>query len=65
MRQKTSYIIYNMLGVREYRKPISGEFAQIIRESLRRTFSGELTEQEKEWRKRQEEASKMYEAVWK
>lgn len=54
-----------MLGVREYRKPISGEFAQIIRESLRRTFSGELTEQEKEWRKRQEEASKMYEAVWK
>ena len=55
----------DMLGVREYRKPISGEFAQIIRESLRRTFSGELTEQEKEWRKREEEASKMYETVWK
>ena len=54
-----------MLGVREYRKPITGEFVQIIRESLRRTFSGEQTEQEKEWRKREEEASKMYEAVWK
>lgn len=54
-----------MLGVREYCKPVSGEFSKIIRESLRRTFLGGMTEQEKEWRKRHEVASKMYEAVWK
>ncbi len=54
-----------MLGVREYRKPISGEFARIIRESLRRSMTGELTQQEKECRRREEEASKLYAAEWK
>lgn len=54
-----------MLGIREHRKPVTGEFIKIIRDSLRRSFSGELTQQEKDWRIREKEASSLYEAVWK
>lgn len=53
-----------MLGVKEYRKPVTGEFVKIVRESLQRAFTGQLTSKERECKKREEEVSKLYNIVW-
>lgn len=53
-----------MLGVREDSKPVTGEFVKIVRDSLRRAFTGQLTPKECECKKREEEVSKLYNIVW-
>lgn len=54
-----------MLGVIENRKPITGEFVTIIRESLKRAFTGNLNQKEQECRAREKEVEKLYNVVWK
>ena len=53
-----------MLGVRSRRKPITGEYAQNLREQIRRYETGQLNEED---RRRIEflNQSSEYEAVWK
>lgn len=53
-----------MLGVIENRKPITGEFVTIVRESLKRAINGQLTEKEQKCKTREEEVSKLYNIVW-
>lgn len=54
-----------MLGVNSPREPITPEFSKQIREALWRSTTGNLTEREKEALRKEREASKFIEIVWK
>lgn len=54
-----------MLGVIENRKPITGEFVDIVRESLKRAITGKLNKKELECQERDVEIGKQYNVVWK
>lgn len=53
-----------MLGVIENRKPITGEFVTIVRESLRRAVTGQLTPKEQASKIREKEVSELYNIEW-
>ncbi len=53
-----------MLGVYSPREPITPEFSREIRAALRRAMTGNLTEKEKEARRRLKESEKYWTAVW-
>lgn len=53
-----------MLGVREDRQPIRGKFVKEVRDALRRAMTCTPSKQEQETLRREEEASKIYSAVW-
>lgn len=54
-----------MLGVIENRRPITGEFVSIVRESLKRAFTGNLNQKEQECREREKAIEQQYNVVWK
>lgn len=54
-----------MLGVYSPREPITPEFSREIREALRRAMTGQLTEKEKEARRRLKESEKYWTMEWK
>lgn len=53
-----------MLGFNYKREPIGEPFASQIRDSLRRAYTGEMTEYEKECEERLRKASEKYDFVW-
>ncbi len=53
-----------MLGINSPRRPITPKFSKEIRAALWRATTGNLTEEEKEARKRGREALKKWKAVW-
>lgn len=54
-----------MLGVNSPREPITQEFSRVIRQALWRSTTGNLTDDEKEARRKGREARKKIEIVWK
>lgn len=54
-----------MLGVKEIRRPVTGEFVNVVRDSLRRALTGDLTQKERECAAREKEIEKQYNIVWK
>lgn len=54
-----------MLGVNSPRELVSGRFAKEIRESLRRSMLGQLTQSEKEARRGLRATSKEWSMEWK
>lgn len=54
-----------MLGVIENRKPVTGEFVTVVRESLKRAFTGQLNQKELECREREKKVEQLYNVVWK
>jgi len=54
-----------MLGIESPRRPITGQFAKELRESLVRARTGNLNESEKESVRRSEKVLRKYNAVWK
>ena len=54
-----------MLGIESPRKPITGQFAKELRETLVRARTGNLNQSEKESVLRSEKVSRKYNAVWK
>ena len=53
-----------MLGINSPREPITPEFSRKIREALWRATTGNLTEEEKETRRKGREARKKWKIVW-
>ena len=53
-----------MLGVRSRRKPITGEYAQNLRDQLRRYETGQLNDEDRKRSEFLNQPSK-YEVVWK
>lgn len=53
-----------MLGFNNFHASIQGEFVGEIRNSMRRAFNGQLNDKERDARKREEEAAKMFSASW-
>lgn len=54
-----------MLGVIENRQPVTGEFINIVRDSLKRAFTGNLNKKEQQCRLREIEAEHQYNVIWK
>lgn len=53
-----------MLGINSPREPITAEFSREIRAALWRSKTGNLTEREKECRRKDREAAKKWKIVW-
>jgi hypothetical protein len=53
-----------MLGVNSPREPITPEFSRKIRAALWRSMTGNLTDEEKECRRKNREAAKKWKIVW-
>ena len=65
MRHFFDYVKYAiMLGVISSREPIAPEFSKEIRMALWRSMTGNLTEKEKEARRKEREASQKVKIVW-
>lgn len=54
-----------MLGVIENRRSVTGEFVETVRQALKRAYSGELNEKERECQAREKEIEKLYSVVWR
>lgn len=54
-----------MLGVLENRRPVTGAFIDIVRNSLQRAFTGNLNSKEQKCRAREKEIEQQYDVVWK
>ena len=54
-----------MLGVYSPREPITSEFSKEIRAALWRSMTGNLTEKEREARRKGREAARKWQIEWK
>ena len=53
-----------MSGINSKREPIRGEYAKLIRELMRRVYSGQLNERDLEQIRRHKEILKQRQYIW-